>query len=460
MRAPEQGTAPARQAVSAQQAASARETALRVLVSCRVNGAWADAALKAQLARDRLSGPDAALCSRIVYGVTQNRLLLDFYIGAYCSQKPDHLQPPLLEILRIGAYQILFLEKVPDSAAVNTSVELARLAKRGQASGLVNAVLRKIAQNKSALPAIPDRDAAQYLSIRYSHPRWLVKRLLALLGREETESFLAADNGVAPLTVQINPLRTTAEALCAELAEAGVSVQMHPWAPGCLELSGTGDLTRLPAFQAGKFTVQDPAARLVSLIADVRPGQRVLDVCAAPGGKSFSAAFAMEDRGRILACDLHENKLKRVREGAERLGLACIQTAAADGRTRNPDWVDGFDAVLVDAPCSGLGIIRKKPDARYKKADDLFTLPVVQAAILDNAAAYVRPGGTLVYSTCTILPEENEQVTDAFLAEHPDFSRERFALPHPVGETDGQLTLWPQRHGTDGFYICRMRRQG
>ena len=270
---------------------SARETALRVLVSCRVNGAWADAALKAQLSRDGLSGPDAALCSRIVYGVMQNRMLLDFYIGAYCSQKPDHLQPPLLEILRIGAYQILFLEKVPDSAAVNTSVELAKLAKRGQASGLVNAVLRKISQNKNDLPAIPDRDPAQALSIRYSHPKWLVKRLLALLGREEAEAFLAADNGVAPLTIQVNPLRTTVEGLTAELAEAGVSASVHPWAPGCLELSGTGDLARLPAFRAGKFLVQDPAARLVSLVADVRPGQTVLDVCAAPGGKSFSACL-------------------------------------------------------------------------------------------------------------------------------------------------------------------------
>lgn len=440
--------------------ASARETALRVLVSCRTNGAWADAALKAQISRDGLSGPDAALCSRIVYGVMQNRMLLDFYIGAYCSQKPDHLQPPLLEILRIGAYQILFLDKVPDSAAVNTSVELARLAKRGQASGLVNAVLRKISQNKNALPAIPDRDAGQALSVRYSHPKWLVKRLLTLLGREETEAFLAADNGVAPLTVQVNPLRTTAEELTAELGEAGMTARPHSWVSGCLELSGVGDLTRLPAFQAGKFMVQDPAARLVSLIADVRPGQKLLDVCAAPGGKSFSAAFAMEDRGAILACDLHENKLKRIQEGAARLGLGCIETAAADGRRQNPEWVDAFDVVLVDAPCSGLGIIRKKPDTRYKKADDLFTLPVVQAAILDNAAAYVRPGGTLLYSTCTILPEENEQVTDAFLAEHPDFFRESFVLPQPVGETVGQITLWPQRHGTDGFYICRMRRQG
>ena len=436
-----------------------RKTALRVLISCRANGAWADAALKAQISRDCLSGPDAALCSRIVYGVMQHQMLLDFYIGAYCSQKPDHLQPPLLEILRIGAYQILFLDKIPDSAAVNTSVELAKLSKRGQASGLVNAVLRKISQNKESLPPIPDRDEVQHLSIQYSHPKWLTKRMVNLLGREEAERFLASNNQIAPLTIQVNPLKTTTENLMEELRQAGIEVRPQGWVPDCLELSGTGDLTALPAFREGKFLVQDPAARLVSLIAGIRPGQKVLDVCAAPGGKSLSAAFAMAGQGSIVACDLHENKLKRIQESADRLGVDIIATQAADGREFRKEWESAFDVVLVDAPCSGLGIIRKKPDTRYKKADDLFTLPVIQSAILDNAARYVLPGGTLVYSTCTILPEENEQVTQAFLAEHTDFTLDSFELPQPVGKTDGSLTLWPQRHDTDGFYICRMTRR-
>ena len=438
---------------------SARDTALKVLIACRTHGAWADAALKAQLARDQLSPQDAALCSRMVYGVTQNRLLLDFYLAAYCSQKPDHLQPPLLDILRLGAYQILFLDKVPDRAAVSEAVELAKRSGRGQAAGLVNAVLRKLSQNKNALPSIPDRDEAKFLSIRYSHPKWLVKRILELLGREETEAFLAADNTAAPLTVQVNPLKTTPEALTAELEALGVRVTPHAWVPGCLELFGTGDLTALEPFQAGHFLVQDGAAALAARAAAVTPGQRVLDVCAAPGGKSFGAAFAMEDRGEILACDLHENKLKRIQDGARRLGLTSIRTAAADGREFRPEWEAAFDTVLVDAPCSGLGIIRKKPDTRYKKADDLFTLPVVQQAILDNACRYVKPGGVLVYSTCTILPEENQQVTDAFLAQHRDFSREDLPLPDQAGQADGQVTLWPHRHDTDGFYICRMRRQ-
>ena len=435
-----------------------RETALRVLVNCRTRGAWADAALQAQISRDGLSRPDAALCSRIVYGVLQNQLLLDFYLGVYCSQKPDHLQPPLLEILRIGAYQILFLDKVPDSAAVNTSVELAKKARRGQAAGLVNAVLRKISQNKDHLPPIPDRDEISYLSIRYSHPRWLVKRVLGLLGRAETEELLAVNNSPAPITAQVNTLRCTPEQVTADLAAAGVRAEET--LPGCLTLSGTGDLEGLESFRAGEFYIQDPAARLAVTAAGLNPGNKVLDVCAAPGGKSFAAAMDMGDRGSILSCDLHENKLKRIREGAARLGITCLETAAADGRNFRPEWEAAFDAVLVDAPCSGLGIIRKKPDVRYKKLDSLFAMPVIQRAILDNAARYVRPGGTLLYSTCTILPEENQEITDGFLAEHPDFSMMPFVLPlESVGACDGHLTLWPHRHGTDGFYICRMTRR-
>ena len=328
---------------------------------------------------------------------------------------------------------------------------LAKSAGRAQASGLVNAVLRKISQNQANLPQLPEEAAAQ-LSIRYSHPAWLVERLLDLLGAEQTEAFLRLNNETAPMTVQVNPLKTTAEALARELADAGVSVRRHAWVPDCLELSGTGDLTTLPAFYRGYFT-------LAVCAAGCRRGDRVLDVCAAPGGKSFAAAFSMENEGTILSCDLHENKLKRIREGAQRLGITCIETAAADGRVFRGEWNETFDVVLCDVPCSGLGIIRKKPDVRYKDASELARLPEIQASILANSARYVRPGGTLVYSTCTILPEENEQVTDVFLASHPDFCYEAFTFPAPVGEVSGHLTMWPQLHATDGFYICRMRRR-
>ncbi len=437
--------------------ANARECALSVLVSCRRNGAWADAALKAQLAKTPLSAQDAALCSRIVYGVMQNELLLNWYLSAYCTQKLDHLQPPLADMLRIGAYQILFLDKVPDHAAVSESVELCRTNGRSAASGLVNAVLRKVAQNKSNLPPLPEGNIAR-LSIAYSHPQWLVKKLVSLLGVEEAERFLRIDNEAAPMTVQVNPLKTDADALARELAGDGVKAVPHGWVPDCFELSGTGDLTTLTAFFQGRFTVQDAAAKLVTYAAGFEKGQDVLDVCAAPGGKSFAAAFAMENEGHILSCDLHENKLRRIREGAQRLGITFIETAAADGRTFREEWAGRFDTVLCDVPCSGLGIIRKKPDIRYKDVHEFKALPDIQRAILENSARYVRPGGVLVYSTCTVLPEENENVTDAFLSSHPEFIYEEFSLPN--GEAaPGYLTLWPQRNGTDGFYLSRMRRR-
>ncbi len=437
--------------------ANARECALSVLVACRRNGAWADAALKAQLGKCALSAQDAALCSRIVYGVMQNELLLNWYLSAYCTQKLDHLQPPLADILRIGAYQILFLDKVPDHAAVSESVELCRTNGRSAASGLVNAVLRKVAQNKSNLPPLPVGDIAR-LSVAYSHPQWLVKKLASLLGVEEAEAFLRIDNKTAPMTVQVNPIRSDADALVRELSGEGIHAAPHAWVPDCFELSGTGDLTTLAAFYQGRFTVQDAAAKLVTCAAGTAKGQSVLDVCAAPGGKSFAAAFAMENRGHILACDLHENKLKRIREGAQRLGITCIETAAADGRVFREEWKGKFDVVICDVPCSGLGIIRKKPDIRYKDPGELAALPEIQRAILANSARYVKPGGVLVYSTCTVLPEENENVTDAFLTAHPDFAYEAFMLPDGR-TTEGHITLWPQRDGTDGFYLSRMRRR-
>ena len=255
--------------------------------------------------------------------------------------------------------------------------------------------------------------------------------------------------------VTVNALRCTPEWFA---QHADFDAKPSPFCPTAFTTAADFRPGRHAWHHAGVLYAQEPSASAPAALLDVQPGMRVADLCAAPGGKSFSAAFAMEDQGEILACDLHENKLKRIREGAERLGLACIQTTAADGRGFRPEWEAAFDVVLVDAPCSGFGIIRKKPDVRYKKPDDLFALPVIQRAILDNAARYVRPGGTLVYSTCTILPEENEGVSDSFLAEHPDFCRTPFSLSGPVGETEGQVTLWPHRHGTDGFYICRMTR--
>lgn len=433
-----------------------REAALEALTACRRLDAWSDGSLKAAC-RD-LDRREAALAARLVYGVLQNRALLDFYLGAFCTQSFDQLEPFIRDVLRLGGYQILFMDRVPDRAAVDESVELVKRKKRQRAAGMVNAVLRRLSREKNALPELPAEDRAAYLSLRYSHPKWLVERLLSLLGEEEAEAYLRLDNGSVPTTIQRNPLRCGGKELAERLAASGASLTPHPWMPDCWLLAGGGGLDGMPDFQQGLFHVQDAAAKAAVLAAGVKPGDRVLDVCAAPGGKTFSAAMEMAGRGGIVACDIHRHKLALIEKGAERLGLACIHTELADGREAREEWLEGFDAVLCDVPCSGLGIIRKKPDIRYKDPAQLAGLPKVQRAILENAGGYVKPGGVLLYATCTILPEENQNVAEEFLSRHPEFVRERFVLPGLEEENDGSLTLWPQRHETDGFYICKMRK--
>ncbi len=435
---------------------SGREAALEALTACRRLDAWSDGSLKAAC-RD-LDRREAALAARLTYGVLQNRALLDFYLGAFCTQGFDKLEPFIRDVLRLGGYQILFMDRVPDRAAVDESVELVKRKKRQRAAGMVNAVLRRLSREKECLPEIPQQNAAGCLALRYSHPKWLVERLLSLLGEEETEAYLRLDNGSVPTTIQRNPLQCSGEELAERLAVSGASLTPHPWMPDCWLLSGGGGLDGMPDFQQGLFQVQDAAAKAAVLASGVKPGDKVLDVCAAPGGKSFAAAMEMENHGEIVACDIHRHKLALIEKGAQRLGLSCIRTELADGRSFCEEWQEGFDAVLCDVPCSGLGIIRKKPDIRYKDPGQLAGLPKVQRAVLENACRYVKPNGILLYATCTILPEENQGVTEDFLSRHPEFVREAFALPGLEEENNGSLTLWPQRHGTDGFYICKMRK--
>ncbi len=433
-----------------------REAALQVLTACRKLDAWSDGSLKAAV--KGLDRREAAFATRLTYTVLQNRALLDHYLSAYCTQSFDKLEPFVRDVLRLGACQILFMDRVPDSAAVSEAVDMVKRHKRQRAAGFVNAVLRKISQNKTSLPPIPAKDEISRLAILYSHPTWLVARLAEILGMEQAEAFLRLDNEAVPMTIQRNPLKCTRDELLLELEKSGITAAQHPWLPDCWEVSGTGDLEQLPAFMNGWFQVQDAAAKAAALAGGAKPGDTVLDVCAAPGGKTFACAMSMDNRGSITSCDIHAHKLELIERSAERLGITCIETMLADGRTNQAEWNEQFDLVVCDVPCSGLGIIRKKPDIRYKDPKVLSGLPEVQHAILENACRYVKSGGTLLYSTCTILPEENENIVDAFLASHSEFYKESFRLADGQEEPDGALTLWPQRHGTDGFYLCRMRK--
>ncbi len=433
-------------------AQTAREIALLALAACEKQGAWSDGYLKKALRDAGLDSRDAALATRICFGVLQNRMLLDFYIAQFSSVGPEKLEHKVLCALRVAAYQLCFMDRVPQSAAVNESVTLARkYAKNPRAAGLVNAVLRRMTLELAHLPQPKD------LATRYSHPDWLVKEFSFAVG-EELEAALEANNSQPPILAQVNTVKATAAEVSASLVASGVTVTPHPWLENCLTLAGTGNLEALPAFREGLFYVQDAAARLAVLAAGPRPGMRVLDACAAPGGKSFAAAIAMEGRGEVISCDIHPHKEKLIQAGAERLGLPIITPMTQDAKADREEWHGAFDIVLADVPCSGLGIIRKKPDIRYKDPAPLMGLPAVQGAILENVARYVRPGGVLIYATCTVLERENEAVVQAFLDRHSSFTLEAPELPGPMaGVPGGMITLWPHRHGTDGFFFAKMR---
>ena len=432
---------------------SAREVALLTLCACERQGGWSDGLLKKNIREANLDSRDAALATKLCFGVQQNRMLCDFYINHFSTVKTGKMEDRVLAALRLGVFQLLFLDKIPASAAVNESVNLTRrYGKNPRAAGLVNGVLRAVSRNRDTLPPAPD------LATRYSHPQWLVDLFSGQLPVAEVEALLAADNEEPGIMVQWNRTQCTLEQLCASLKESSVQVESHPWLPGCLILSGTGNVERLEAFQKGWFYVQDAAARLSILAANPQPGMKVLDSCAAPGGKSFAAAIAMENRGEITSCDIHPHKKGLIEAGAARLGLSIIRAETQNSTQFCPDFEKRFDLVIADVPCSGLGVIRKKPDIRYKDPAPLEGLPAVQQEILNTVSCYVKPGGVLLYSTCTLLERENGGAVASFLARHKEFELEAFPLPGPAGHCDGQVTLWPHRHGTDGFFIAKMRR--
>lgn len=410
-----------------------RKTALDALERYRRADAWSTQTLSALLERRALSGRDAAFCSRLFLGTLQNLYYLDYCIDHYAKGK---LEPKLRDILRLGSYQLLLMDRVPATAAVNESVKLCKLCGYTRAAGLVNAVLRRIASNGA--PEIANKGSAQYLSTRWSHPLVLVEELVALRGYEGAEAVLAMNNEAAPTYIQTNTLKTTPEALCAAVggtAFDGVS--------GCIMLSG-GAVAERSEFQDGLFFVQDPAARAAVFMAEAKAGMRVLDACAAPGGKSFAAAMDMQGKGEIVSCDISGAKLSLVADGAERMGLDIIDCRVRDARSLQEGM---FDLIFADVPCSGLGVIRKKPEIRYRSGAEAAGLPALQGDILRHLASFVKPNGALLYSTCTWREAENQGVTHAFCEQNKNF------------EIEQERTFWPDTDGTDGFYACRIRRK-
>lgn len=430
---------------------TSREAALSALERCRRGKAWSNASIDNVTKKYCLDKRDGALAARLCLGVLQNSTLCDFYIDSFCNTK---LEPKVRDILRMGTYQLLFLDKMPARAAVNESVALCKKAGFSRASGLVNAVLRKIASGE--LPEIPGKGSAEYLSVRYSHPLWLAQRLIDRFGYDFTENFFAANNAPPALDIQVNTLKISLSDYERALIRTDSDYRCFDSPQGCLELSG-GNVTELPGFEEGLFYVQDRAARMAVEIASPAPGMKVLDACAAPGGKSFAAAISMNNTGSILACDIHEKKLSLIQSGAQRLGIDIIETAVGDASAYDEVKDACFDLVIADVPCSGMGVIRKKPEIRCKTEEEISPLPELQSRILENLAKYVRAGGTILYSTCTILQEENEGVVQRFIDMNDKFE----LIPFEVGGVkadSGMYTFWPHVDGTDGFFAAKMKR--
>ena len=434
----------------------ARETALNVLIACRKEAGWSNGVLKAYISRDGLDRRDAALATRLCYGVVQNRNLLDFYLAQLLTGKLKDLHPAVRDILHMGLYQLYLMEKIPESAAVNESVDLAKkyCKKVRNAPGLVNGVLRNAVRSKGLL-----KEPVSWED-KYSHPGDLINELKTYVGKERMEAMLRANNDIPPVVVQVNTLRTTARELTEMLEKTGITVRPHSWMGDALVLSGTGNIETLPAFREGLFYVQDPASRLSVLCAELpRQEIAILECCAAPGGKSFAAAIATGGRARITSCDIHPHKVALIAKGAERLGLD-ITAIQQDASVFHPQWENAFDAVLADVPCSGYGIIRKKPDIRYKDIAKMKELPALQRAILEVQCRYVKPGGVLMYSTCTLTYRENEGMAADFLKDHPEYHPEPLPLPAPFPRNEsGMQALIPGEYDTDGFFICRLRRE-
>lgn len=433
---------------------TARQTAFTALCRMDEGEGYSNLVLDAVLKGSGLSGADAALASALFYGVLERRMTLDFLLDSLS----DRRKKPSVKVrtaLRMGAYQILYMDRVPDRAAVNETVALLK-TEQPSAAGFANAVLRRLSSEKKERLCFDALPETERLALECSVPSWLVQNISADYGRESAAGFLRASLDPPPVYLRANTLRITAEELAAALAEEG-QTPLPTLLPGALRLDRPGDLQAGRCFREGLFYVEDLASQLCIEALDPKPGERVLDLCAAPGGKSFAAALRMHDQGEMLSCDLHAHRCRLIESGRDRLGLSCIRTRCHDAVSGPPET--GFDRVLCDVPCSGFGIIRRKPEIKYKNPEHLKGLPALQFSILESGAAAVRPGGRLIYSTCTLRRSENQRVTARFLAGHPEFEAIPIALPGVDSATDdGCLTLMGQQD-TDGFFVAAFCRK-
>ena len=424
-----------------------RQLVFSLLQKAEKSRQYSNIALDHALESSDLSIADRALASALFYGVIERKLTLDYHIARFSARPVEQLDGEVLTALRMGLYQLIYLDRIPPHAAIFESVAL--VSKKS--GGFVNAILRTYTRSPILSLPNPEIDPIAYLSVAYSVSPALCERLMAIYDKAQTEQILSGFCRPVLTTLRVNTQKIDRDTLLSHI-EGAEKTSLSP-----VGLRVKGSVRELYGFEEGLFFVQDEASQLCVSALGAKPGERIADICACPGSKSFGIAMDMKNQGELLSFDLHKNKLTLIESGAKRLGLSIITCRAQDGRSFLPELADRMDRVLCDVPCSGFGVLAKKPELRYKDPAESAALPDIQLAILENACRYVKRDGVLVYSTCTILPEENEANIRRFLKRHPEFS----LTPFCVGDTEvesGMKTLFPHIHGTDGFFIAKLTR--
>lgn len=441
-----------------------RQVAFLTLRDIYRRSAYADVTLDKRLDRVQLRASDRSLATELVYGCVRKQRSLDALIDGLATKKAEQQPPDLRIILQIGLYQLRYLDRVPDAAAVNTTVDLAKANRLSGLAGFVNGVLRRysrLQQTEAEVLELPDHPVKR-LGITYSYPDWIIENWLQQIGLAETEKLCQALDRSPSLHLRVNALKTTRTALESIFGERGIAVEPISPFPQCLKLTeGAGDITQLPGFPEGWWTVQDSSAQLATYLLDPQPGETIVDACAAPGGKTTHIAELMGDVGTIWACDRTESRLKKVRQNVDRLGLQSVQIHPGDSRNF-PQFIGECDRVLLDAPCSGLGTLHRRADLRWRQTPETAKeLVILQRELLESAATWVKPGGILVYATCTLHPPENQEQIQGFLDRHPQWHLDPplpGSFPHIFATSQGWIEIWPHRHAMDGFFMARLRR--
>ncbi|MCC0643000.1 MULTISPECIES: 16S rRNA (cytosine(967)-C(5))-methyltransferase RsmB [unclassified Clostridioides] len=437
----------------------AREIGFKVLCDIEKNNNYSNIAINKHFKNLEISDMDRGLATELIYGVVENKYYLDYIINKLSKIKVKKMSTYVKIFLRMGTYQILFLNSISDYAAVNETVKLSKKYDK-KSSGFINAILRNEIRNKDTIMDITEEDSVKYLSIKYSYNSWIIKNWIDNFGQEFTEDLLEANNEKPSIYIRTNTLKISREELIEKLNQEGIMCLKVPMVEEAIKVEKLKNIENNELFKAGLFTIQDISSMIVGKVINPKEDSLILDVCSAPGGKSTHLATLMNNTGQVIARDIFEHKLKLIKVTVNRLGLKNVCVEGFDASEIDENSINKFDYVLADVPCSGLGIIRRKPEIKYKKEEELEDITSIQKKILENASKYVKIGGTLVYSTCTVQDMENINIINSFIEENNNFELTPIdTINVDLDKQDkGYLKIYPNIHGIDGFFIAKLKR--